>query len=158
MDEIKGAETLAESGKDTRLNDDDTCSCRFSRAYWLPCRHVIYAYEWLAQIAEPNWEDYAHQFDESGFEIYITRALVEVEEEESHGRSRDMEAKLNTSEALDQIRSRFFELSELADQLDDEEKGRLFDRWESDLSQYSRVLIGSSLNEWVARTEGAILF
>ena len=62
------------------------------------------------------------------------------------------------SEALDQIRSRFFELSELGDQLDNEEKDRLFKRWESDIAQYSRALIGSSLDEWVSRAKEAILF
>ena len=97
------------------------------------------------------------KFDESGFKIYSTRELVEVEEQ-SRAFTRDIEAKLNTSEALDQIRSRFFELSEFADQLDDEEKDRLFKRWKDDVTQYSRALIGSSLDEWVARAQGAILF
>jgi hypothetical protein len=157
LDEIKAAEKLAELGKEPSLSDANTCSCRFARSYWLPCRHVILAYEWLASIEEPNWVEYAHQFDESGFEIYSTRELVEVQEER-HVYSRDVEAKLNTSEALDQIRSRFFELSEFADQLDNEEKDRLFKRWEDNVAQFSRALIGSSLDEWVARAQDIILF
>ena len=157
MDEIKAAETLAESGKESVLSESDICSCSFARTYWLPCRHVICAFEWQGLITEPNWDEYIRQFDESGFEIYTTRALVEVEEE-ARVKSRDLEAKLNISEALDQIRSRFFELSELTDQLDDEEKDRLLRRWEDDITQYSRALIGSSLDEWVARAKGAILF
>ena len=63
-----------------------------------------------------------------------------------------------TSEALDQIWSRFLELSELTDQLDNEEKDRLLRRWEDDITQYSRALISSSLDKWVARTKGATLF
>ena len=101
MDEIKAAEKLAELGKEPSFSDVGTCSCRFARSYWLPCRHIIVAYEWLALIEEPNWEEYASQFDESGFEIYTTRALVETQEDESRENSREIQAKLNTSEALD---------------------------------------------------------
>ena len=158
LDEIKAAEKLAELGKEPSLSDVGTCSCRFARSYWLPCRHIIVAYEWLASIEEPNWEEHASQFDESGFEIYTTRALVKTQEDESRENSREIQAKLNTSEALDQIRSRFFELSEFADQLDIEEKDRLFKRWEEEIVQYSRSLIGSTLDEWVQRAEHTILF
>ena len=158
LDEIKAAETLAELGKEPLLLDDSTCSCRFARSYWLPCRHVILAYEWLALIKEPNWEEYANQFDESGFEIYWTRGLIDIEEEETRGVARDIEAKLNTSEALDQVRTRFFEVSELADQLDDEEKDRLYNHWEEEVARLSRALIGRSLDEWIARAKDPILF
>jgi hypothetical protein len=157
LDEIKAAESLAELGKESSLEDGNTCSCRFARSYWLPCRHVILAFYWLGLIEEPNWEEYANQFSESGFEIYSTRALVEVEDE-PRVYSRDIEAKLNTSEALDQVRTRFFEVSELADQLDGEEKNRLFKRWEEEVTCFSRALIGLSLEEWVARAKDPILF
>jgi hypothetical protein len=119
---------------------------------------VIVAYEHLGLIDEPNWQEYADQFDESGFEIYSTRALVEIEEDESRDTSREVRAKLNTSEALDQIRSRFFELSEFADQLDSEEKDRLYKRWEEELAQHSRALVGWSLEDWIRREEHVILF
>ena len=118
---------------------------------------MILAFYWLGLIEEPNWEEYANQFSESGFEIYSTRALVEVEDE-PRVYSRDIEAKLNTSEALDQVRTRFFEVSELADQLDGEEKNRLFKRWEEEVTCFSRALIGLSLEEWVARAKDPILF
>jgi hypothetical protein len=42
--------------------------------------------------------------------------------------ARDIEAKLYTSEALDQARTRFFELSEFTSQLDLDEKERLLKR------------------------------
>ena len=134
LDEIKGATTLAELGHDSTLSAEGTCSCRFARSYWLLCYHVILAYELLGQIEEPNWDEFARQFDESGFEVYYTRDLVEVEEDESRAGSRELQAKLQTSETLDQIRSRFFELSEIASHLDNEEKERLLARWESELA------------------------
>jgi hypothetical protein len=47
LDEIKAVTELAESGADSRLKEDGMCKCRFSRAYLLPCKHVIYSYEHL---------------------------------------------------------------------------------------------------------------
>ncbi len=88
---------------------------------------MILAFEFLSLIEEPNWEEYASQFDESGFEIYSSRELIEVDNEPRES-SREIEAKLYTSETLDQIRSRFFEVSEIASQLNNEEKERLLER------------------------------
>ena len=99
----------------------------------------------------------ASQFDESGFEIYSFRELIEVEEEQRTA-SRDIEAKLYTSETLDQIRSRFFEVSEIASQLDNEEKRRLLERWERELGQNAQALIGCSIEDWISRAEHVILF
>jgi hypothetical protein len=72
LDEIKGAEQLAESAAVSRLAESGKCDCRFTRCYWLPCRHVIYAFETLGEIEEPDWKDLSEQFDESGFEIYTS--------------------------------------------------------------------------------------
>ena len=99
----------------------------------------------------------ASQFDESGFEIYSFRELIEVEEEQRTA-LRDIEAKLYTSETLDQIRSRFFEVSEIASQLDNEEKRRLLERWERELGQNAQALIGCSIEDWISRAEHVILF
>lgn len=158
LGEIQAAETLAESGKEPLLEADNTCSCRFARSYWLPCRHVILAYEYLMLVDEPNWDEYASQFEESGFEIYVTRALVDVNYDESREMSRDVKAKLNTSEALDQIRTRFFELSEYSSQLDSDERDRLLKRWEEEVSQFSRALIGLSIDDWIQRDKHVIVF
>ena len=119
---------------------------------------MIASYEFLGLIDEPNWKEFADQFDESGFEIYSTRALVEIEENEPRDTLYNIQAKLNTSKALDQIRLRFFELSEFANQLDLEEKDRLFKRWEEEVKQCSKALIGWSLDEWIKRDKHVILF
>ena len=159
MAEIQAAEALAEAGKESRLSEDQsTCDCKFVRSYWLPCRHVIFAYEFLSQIEEPDWLDYTHQFDESGFEVYLTRGLVEVDEDNIQTLTRDLQAKLNTSEALDHVRTRFFELSEFTDLLDADEKDRLLKRWEDELADFSSAFIGRSLEEWLNRGDEVILF
>ena len=119
---------------------------------------MIHAYEYLALIEEPNWTEFAEQFDESGFEVYTTRALIKVNDEHVDQLSRDMEAKLVISETLDQIRTRFFEVSEFSDSLNINEKARLLKRWEAELADFSSAFIGRSLEEWVNRTDEVILF
>jgi hypothetical protein len=54
LDEIKATTELAKSSADSRLKEDSTCKCRFSRAYLLPCKHVIYGYKHLGEIEEPD--------------------------------------------------------------------------------------------------------
>jgi len=157
LEEIKEAEKLAESGDESGLTESGKCDCRFQRSYWLPCRHVIYAFETLGEIEEPDWKDLAEQFDESGFEIYTSRALVEVNNDIG-ALSRDLEAKLVTSETLESIRTRFFEVVELSDSLDEEARDRLLMRWEAELADYSSAFIGRSLTEWLEREDQVILF
>ena len=157
LDEIKEADKLAEVGADSSLTESGKCDCRFQRSYWLPCRHVIYAWETLGEIEEPDWAELAEQFDESGFEIYSSRALVQVDDEVT-GLSRDLEAKLVTSEALESVRTRFFEVVEVSDSLDIEARDRLLSRWEAELADYTSAFIGRSLEEWLARNDEVILF
>jgi hypothetical protein len=157
LDEIKGSEKLAESGDDSGLSLLGKCDCRFARSYWLPCMHVIYAWELLGEIEEPDWANIADQFDESGFKIYASRGLVEVSEEEK-ATSREVEAKLVTSEALESIRTRFFEVVEISDSLDEEARERLLRRWEGELADYTSAFIGRSVTEWLERDDEAILF
>ena len=116
-------------GKESRLSaDQPLCDYRFTRSYWLPYRHIIYAFEYLGLIEEPNWTEFANQFDESGFKIYTTRALVDIDNNHVSNISRELQAKLITSKALDQIRTRFFEVSKYSDSLDLDEKERLLKR------------------------------
>ena len=160
--ELVGAEVTngyppAESGDESGLSELGKCDCRFARSYWLPCKHVIYAWEILGEIEEPDWADLAEQFDESGFEIYTSRGLVEASVEEKP-LSRDLEAKLVTSEALESIRTRFFEVVEISDSLDEEARERLLRRWEGELADYTSAFIGRSVTEWLQRSDEAILF
>jgi hypothetical protein len=157
LEEIRAAEALTESGKEVRLPESSrACSCRFQRSYWLPCRHVIYAIT-LGFTEDPDWQEYADQFEESGFEIYVSRALVEVDDE-VEGLTRDLEAKLMTSEALDQVRTRFFEIAEFSSSLDEDAQERLLKRWEEELADYTSAFIGRSLHDWLHRTDEVILF
>jgi hypothetical protein len=94
---------------------------------------------------------FAHQFNESGFEIYFTQELITILKSKESEVSRDLEAKLNTSEALDQVRTRFFEISEYSNWLDTKDKDLLLNRWEEGLAAFCEAFIGHSLTEWLAR-------
>jgi hypothetical protein len=118
---------------------------------------VIYAFETLGEIEEPDWKGLAKQFDELGFEVYTSQALVEVDNDVK-GLSRDFEAKLVTNEALEQVRTRFFEVVEVSDSLDEEARERLLRRWEAELTDYTSAFIGRSLKEWLERDDEVILF
>jgi hypothetical protein len=87
----------------------------------------------------------------------MTRALVKVSKEE-RGLSHDLEVKLVTSEALESIRTRFFEVVEVSDSLDEEARERLLHRWEVELADYTSAFIGRSVTEWLERDDEAILF
>lgn len=119
---------------------------------------MIKVYEFLGLIDESNQQQYIQQFGESGFEIYSIQALVEVEEDKARKTSHDLEAKLNTSKALDQIRSCFFELSDFVNQLDLDKKDRLYKYQEEEIAQYSQRLISQSLDEWIRSQKHVILF
>jgi len=155
--EIKAADDLAESGLEPEYSGISTCDCRFARSYWLPCRHVLCAYN-CGSIDEPDWASAAEQFEESGFEVYYTRALVESEDDDHVTISRVVQAKQVTGEILDSVRTRFFELTEYSDSLDSEEQSRLLIRWEQELATHSKALIGQSIEDWIKRSDDVILF
>jgi hypothetical protein len=43
---------------------------------------VIYGFEHLGEIEEPDWPRFVELFNELGFDVYVMRALVKVEDEE----------------------------------------------------------------------------
>jgi hypothetical protein len=69
-----------------------------------------------------------------------------------------VEAKLVTNEALENIRTRFYEVVELSDSLDAEARDRLLVRWQKELSVFTSAFIGSSVTEWMNREDQVIVF
>ena len=114
-------------------------------------------WESLGEIEEPDQEGLAEQFNESGFEIYTSYALVEVNNA-IRALLRNFKAKLVTSETLDLIRTRFFKVVELSDTLDKEARNRLLRRQEGELTNYSSAFISRSLKEQLKREDEVILF
>jgi hypothetical protein len=69
-----------------------------------------------------------------------------------------LEAELVTSETLESIRTRFYEVVELSNSLDKEARERLLARWEAELANYTSAFISRSLGEWLERGDEVILF
>jgi hypothetical protein len=82
---------------------------------------------------------------------------VEVEEEEQSP-ARDVEAKHVTNEALDAMRTRFYEVVEVSESLSEEARDRLLKRWEQEVNKMARALIGPSVTEWLNREDQVIYF
>jgi hypothetical protein len=45
---------LAESGDESGLTRSGKYDYRFTRSYWLPYKHIIYTWEVLGEIEEPD--------------------------------------------------------------------------------------------------------
>jgi hypothetical protein len=56
------------------------------------------------------------------------------------------------------MRTRFYELVELSDSLDEEARDRLLARWEREVAKFSSALIGLSVTEWMSREDQVIVF
>jgi hypothetical protein len=72
--------------------------------------------------------------------------------------ARDVKAKLLTNEVLDAMRTRFYEVVELSDSLNEEARDRLLARWEREVIKFSNALTGPSVTEWMAREDQVIVF
>ncbi len=63
-----------------------------------------------------------------------------------------------TKQALDAVRTRFYEAVELSESLNEEARDRLLKRWEQEVGKFARALIGPSVTEWLNREDQVICF
>ena len=63
-----------------------------------------------------------------------------------------------TNEALKVVRTRFYEVVEASDSLDEEARERLLKRWEREVIKFARALTGPSVKEWMSREDHVIVF
>ena len=109
---------------------------------------MICACKFLGTVTQPDWQDLAALFEESGFEIYITHGTVEVEEDDQ-AESR-VEIQLATNEVIERFQTRFFEVLEYADSLEPYARDLVLSTWSDGVAEFSEGFIGGSLEEWVA--------
>ena len=62
--------------------------------------------------------------------------------------------KLKTSECLDSIRTRFYEVSKLGDTLEPNARDSLLERWSGRLEELLEELVGASLSDWLHSNMG----
>ncbi|TGO82553.1 hypothetical protein BPOR_0807g00020 [Botrytis porri] len=88
--------------------------------------------------------------------MYHMRAsplIISYVDGESHDiESGDMHARFNMGERLEQIRARFFELSEYSDSLELTQKAIIMKRFEDCLSEVTNALIGLSIEDFISES------
>jgi hypothetical protein len=82
---------------------------------------------------------------------------VEVEDEERPP-PRDVEAKHVTNEALNAVRTHFYEVVELTEDLDKEARDRLLKRWEQEVVKMAHALTAALVTEWMNWRDQVIAF
>jgi hypothetical protein len=95
-------------------------------------------------IRHSHRSEFAEQFKVSGFEIYNTRAIVEIDKDYVDTLAHDIKARLATIETLDQIRDSLFWFSNL---LDSNEKYGLLKSKKEELADFSGAFIRQSLED-----------
>ena len=111
VSQIRDAMGRCASDKEVRMLDSSApnCDCKFFRMYYLPCKHMFHADMMLdvGWITEEIWKMFADFSGESGYEVYVTRDRVEVEESEDVPGSSE---NLRFHAALDSARDVFWRL------------------------------------------------
>ncbi|RHZ86839.1 hypothetical protein Glove_43g6 [Diversispora epigaea] len=108
-----------EKGKDLPSLMSLECQCLFFRKYMLPCKHIFHE-----QIYGPRklltidaWKQFQQTFDESGFEIYEHRELINFEILEKNENDRAAEnRKLTVNELMKRTRNEYWNIEENGDE------------------------------------------
>jgi hypothetical protein len=81
VSEVHAVEKRIEKGKDVPVLTSLNCYCLFFRWYLLTCRHIFHnhLYGEKKLLTTNTWEQFQQMFMESGFEVYASRELVEIE-------------------------------------------------------------------------------
>ncbi|CAB4490569.1 unnamed protein product [Rhizophagus irregularis] len=81
INEFCAVEGRIEKGKAAPGLTSLNCNCLFFHRYLLPCHHIFHEnmYGTMKLLIPDVWKKFQQMFDESGFEIYIHRELVDLE-------------------------------------------------------------------------------
>ena len=84
VDKVLAIEKRLEKGKEPPGLVSLDCQCLFFHRYLLPCKHIFHdhIYGTNKLLTANAWVRFQQMFEDSGFEIYVHRELVEVEKPE----------------------------------------------------------------------------
>lgn len=120
ISEFCAVEKRIEKGKAAPGLTSLNCHCLFFHRYLLPCRHIFHEnmYGTMKLLIPDVWKKFQQMFDESGFEIYIHRELVDLEVPvfKITEAERAMEnRRLAVSELTERIRDMYWRVEERGD-------------------------------------------
>ncbi|RHZ68590.1 hypothetical protein Glove_294g103 [Diversispora epigaea] len=115
VSEVHAVEKRIEKGKDVPVLTSLNCYCLFFRQYLLPCRHIFHnhLYGEKKLLTTNAWEQFQQMFMESGFEVYISRELVEIELPKKTEAEKAMENRRSTiNELIERTRNAYWRVEE----------------------------------------------
>jgi hypothetical protein len=92
--------------------------CLFHHKYLLPCKHIFHEHMYGANklLAGEGWRRFQRMFEESGFEVYESRGLVEVERVEQTEEERGVEnRRVAVNELMERTRDQYWRVEERGD-------------------------------------------
>jgi len=110
LDEILGFQKRLEEGKPMPDNVGLDCNCQFFRRYLLPCRHLLHCDLAGDFITDENWAAFRNMFEESGFDVYVSRMRVAIEQEEDPQQMEIEEQRLEFYAVIEEAREHWFAL------------------------------------------------
>lgn len=135
VDELQQAVTANWNGEEPPpLGDEIVCSvpngCLFWRKFQLPCKHIWQIHLSVDVITKEDWERFAFQFEDGGFEIYesATRDHVggDIMEDAIGRPDRHL---LDVREVLDSIKERYYEIAEYMERNAPDERFAFIQGW-----------------------------
>ncbi|RHZ80577.1 hypothetical protein Glove_134g166 [Diversispora epigaea] len=115
VSEVHAVEKRIEKGKDVPVLTSLNCYCLFFRQYLLPCRHIFHnhLYGEKKLLTTNAWEQFQQMFMESGFEVYISRELGEIELPKKTEAEKAMENRRSTiNELIERTRNAYWRVEE----------------------------------------------
>jgi len=114
-DEALAVVSRLEKGKPPPGLTTADCHCRFFTRYLVPCRHIFHEDTYGNKLLTiEQWAKFQQLFAESGFEVYQTRELVEVQPVQAEEREADAR-HLAFNELLEQLRDRYWRVEDAGD-------------------------------------------
>ena len=91
------------------------CNCLFFRRYLLPCRHIFHEHVYgnMRLLTIDTWKKFQQMFEETGFEIYMHRELIEIEEPKKTEAEKAAEnRRLAVNELMERTRDIYWRVEE----------------------------------------------
>ncbi|GES99088.1 hypothetical protein GLOIN_2v1777773 [Rhizophagus clarus] len=115
VNEFNAVQGRIEKGKPTPGLISLNCNCLFFRQFLLPCRHIFHEHVYgdIKLLTVDIWEKFQKMFEEAGFEIYMHRELVEIEEPKKTEAEKAAEnRRLTINELMERTRDIYWRVEE----------------------------------------------
>ncbi len=111
IDQLCAVTKRLENGKAAPGLTSLECYCQFHHRYLLPCKHIFHEHIYgETRLLTPDvWNSFQKMFEESGFEVYVSRAVIEVQEIEQTEAEREAECRrLMVNELMERTRDLYW--------------------------------------------------